>query len=201
MKRTAIARAVESLAAVLIALRLSPLMAMLLGCLGALLLAAFVFVIRAVDGPDLIEQPPNAEWRLPNLAAAAHNQAKPASADVQTLTRPIFAKSRRPSPKSQEAESERSDPTAPPPAGLALAAIAKFRNVEQAFIVANSFPEGKWLGVGEQVEGWTIADMNRFELTLKNGERSVRLQLYPTDPQPPPKPRSAPEPQDPPEPQ
>lgn len=173
---------VKSLAAISIALRLSPLSATLLGCLGALVVATSVFAVRAVDGPDLVERPSNSEWRLPMLAAAARAQSKPASVDVQTLTRPIFAKSRRPSPKSQEAEPERSDPGAPPPAGLALAAITKFRNVERAFIAANSFPEGKWLGVGEQVGGWTIADMNRFELTLRNGERSLRLQLYPTDP-------------------
>jgi hypothetical protein len=103
-----------------------------------------------------------------------------ASDDAQTLSRPIFWKSRRPRPIA--AKSDRGDgfagiPTAP--AGLSLGAIIKSGASARAFVVSGEDPEGRWLALGESVQGWTIAEVGESELKLVNGAQSARLQLYP----------------------
>ena len=162
--------------------RLSPLMLLLLGVLGVFVAFAAVLAIRSIDQPVAIatESVQRPDWRLPTLAASGPIRSKAASADVETLTRPIFAKSRRPvvaqAPQSEAGAKSSEDVS--PPAGLALAAITKFHGIKRAFIVSTSAPRGKWIDVGEQIEGWTIVDMEGSELTLKNNSRSARVRLY-----------------------
>jgi hypothetical protein len=165
-------------------------MAMLLAVLAALAAAAGAFALRAFVEPDAFATAVKTEWRPPAYAAGAPSQAKPASADAQTLNRPIFFKSRRPFAGAKKdaapAAAPRPEETAPPD-GLSLGGIAKFGREQRAFIVTRTEPEGKWFAAGETVDDWTVADIKGAELTLKNGSRTIRLQLYPHPaPEPPP---------------
>lgn len=176
---------VEPLAASLTRLRLSPLMAMLLFGLGVLVAGAALFAIGSIVEPAGVEPLAKPEWQLPKLAASAPSPVPPVDADQQTLTRPIFAKSRRPSPKANaSARPELSDVPTPPPPGLALSAIAKFRDVKRAFIVTSSAPDGQWVAIGEPIDGWTVVDVHSLEVTLSSGGNNVQLKLYSDEPPP-----------------
>lgn len=172
-------RAAKSLSEALIALRLSPLMAVLLCGLALLVLGAASFAVRAAVEPVATAAAPKSEWRLPKPVVGAASRMKPASADVQTLARPIFSRSRRPQAPQANVQQAAKTPPSPPPVGLSIRAIAGTRLDARAFVASRSFPDGKWHRVGEQIEGWTISDMQGSELTLTNGARSFRLQLYP----------------------
>ncbi|WP_400766856.1 hypothetical protein [Methylosinus sporium] len=160
-------------------LRLSPLAAMLLASLAAVDVAALAFALLAWIGPDESAPPAKSDWRPPSALSPASGPASLAREDAQTLSRPIFWKSRRPRPAV--AKSDRDGfagiPTAP--AGLALSAIVRSGGAVRAFVVSSDEPEGRWLTPGESVQGWTIAEVGELELKLVNGAQSARLQLYP----------------------
>lgn len=164
----------------LIALRLSPLAALLLCGLDLLALLAILFVAHAAVAPVVTAAAPKSEWRLPKFVAPDPHRAKLASSDVQTLARPIFSKSRRPLAERPNARLSKAPPSPPPAAPtVGLQAIVGSRSNGRAFLISRPFPEGKWYRVGEQIEGWTIADMQSSELTLTNNAHTVRLRLYP----------------------
>lgn len=172
----------ESLAARLAARRLSPLMSMSLAGLGALVAAAAIFDVSVMLGAGA-PVPPHLDWRPPAFVAPPPPQ-KPASADVQTLSRPIFSKSRRPSAaaaKPASSEAEKANPSAPPP-NVIVSAIVKFGPRTQAFVVSSTTPDGKWLAVGETVDGWSVDAIRSSEMVLKNGERTLTTPLYPEAP-------------------
>ncbi|CAN2533653.1 hypothetical+protein [Methylocapsa aurea] len=161
-------------------LRLSPLAVMLLALLAALDVAAFAFALLSVIGPDDAASPTKSDWRPPSVLASASGRTAIARDDAQTLSRPIFWKSRRPRPIA--AKADRGDgfagiPSAP--AGLSLEAIVRSGASVRAFVVSGEDPEGRWLTLGEAVQGWTIAEVGELELKLVNGAQSARLQLYP----------------------
>lgn len=164
------------------ALRLSPLRVMLFGCLGAWVGFAAAFAIRSIDQPVAIATEPlqRSDWRSPTLAASAPMRSKLPGADVETLKRPVFAKTRRPAPSAAPQADAGAQPMEDnaPPLGLTLVAITKFSGVARVFIVSTSTPQGKWIDSGEQIEGWTVEGVQGSELTLKSGSRSVRLRLY-----------------------
>ncbi|WP_024880720.1 hypothetical protein [Methylosinus sp. LW3] len=160
-------------------LRLSPLAAMLLASLAALDVAALAFALLAWIGLDESAPPATSDWRPPSVLSSASGPAPLAREDAQTLSRPIFWKSRRPRPAV--AKSDRDGfagiPTAP--AGLAVSAIVRSGASVRAFVVSSDDPEGRWLIPGETVQGWTVAEVGELELKLVNGAQSARLQLYP----------------------
>jgi len=161
-------------------LRLSPLAAMLLALLATLDLAASAFALLSLIGPDDGASRPKMDWRPPSFVSPASGRAATASDDTQTLSRPIFWKSRRPRPiagKPDRGDGFAGIPTAP--AGLLLGAIVKSGASVRAFVVSGEDPEGRWLVLGETVQGWTIAEVGQSELKLVNGAQSARLQLYP----------------------
>ncbi|MBG0808319.1 hypothetical protein IY145_02880 [Methylosinus sp. H3A] len=161
-------------------LRLSPLAALLLASLAALDLAASAFALLSLIGPDEAASPPKTDWRPPSFVSPASGRAAAASDDTQTLSRPIFWKTRRPRPtaaKPDRGEGFAGIPSAP--AGLSLAAIVRSGASVRAFVVSGEDPEGRWLVPGESVQGWTIAEVGEVELKLVNGAQSARLQLYP----------------------
>jgi hypothetical protein len=163
--------------------RLSPLMAMTLASLACAFLLAALFAAYALFGPERGDAETAApEWRPPKLAIVELDPPKPASADVQALSRPIFAKKRRPSARAlaRDFGSVGSDGG---PSGVAIAAIVKAGGTEKAFVTSSQTPEGEWKTVGDTIESWTIEAIVPDSVILKNGAQAVRLRLYPDQPQ------------------
>jgi len=161
-------------------LRLSPLAAMFLALLAMLDVVAFAFALLSLIGHDDASPPAKSDWRPPSVLSPASGRAAMASDDAQTLSRPIFWKSRRPRPiaaRADHGDGFAGIPSAP--AGLSLAAIVRSGSSVRAFVVSGEDPEGRWLAPGEAVQGWTIAEVGELELKLVNGAQSARLQLYP----------------------
>lgn len=165
----------------LAAARLSPLMAGTLGVLALAAICAAGFAAFALLGPQYQESLSNApEWKPPTLAAVELAPPKPASADAQSLSRPIFSKNRKPAPRTSATALVDPSLAAPvvAPAGLSLAAVVRHGGVASAFLLSASAPEGEWKKIGEKIESWTVAAITDLEVTLKNGDQSVQLRLF-----------------------
>ncbi len=160
--------------------RLSPLMTGALALLLALLAAAAGFAAYAVFAPDNAPQAAAmAEWKAPLPAVVALGEPKPASADVQTLSRPIFDKNRRPAKKGAAAVTA---PTtvAESPVGVLVTAIVKHDGKSHAYIVSGA--TGDWKDIGDKVDSWSVDAITADEVTLNNGAASARLRLYGAEP-------------------
>jgi hypothetical protein len=129
---------------------------------------------------DRIETDFRADWRAPLFEQSKSGAPRPENAVPQTLTRPIFSKTRRPfiakgnPPELREAQ----EPLVPPP-GLMLLGVVKHKAGQSAFIVSSSTPKGKWCGIGDGVDGWKVTLVQDLEITLQSGARTVQLSLYP----------------------
>lgn len=159
---------------------LSPLSLMLLGALATTTLAAGLFALYALLGPDGSDKVPAApDWTPQTLAIVELDPPKPASADVEALSRPIFSKSRRPSPKAAKTPDVANIvETAAAPTGLTVSAIVKRKIASQAFVVSMDTPEGAWRKVGDTIDSWTVTSIEPDRVILKNGGRTTKLQLY-----------------------
>ena len=149
-----------------------------LSALAVCIAGAGAFALSALCSPSIDAAAPAtalSAWRAPRMAATGKASAKPAVYGDETLTRPVFAKSRRPFKGDKPGKQETA--AAQAPAGMALRAVVGFGGKRRAFIVTSALAEGQWLGVGEALEGWTIAEMDRAFVTMKNGERSARLEI------------------------
>jgi hypothetical protein len=185
-------------------LQLSPLAAMLLAALSATTLATGLFALYAMLGPTGADDGPAApEWKPPTLAIVPLDPPKPAGADVETLSRPIFSKARKPAPKSLMATAETNLSAAPQT--LSVSAIVRNKKTKQAFFVSSDAPEGSWRKIGDTVDSWTIKAIEPKEVVLQNGEQTTKVKLYadppPADaaaalaePKPPPQAQPLPEP-------
>jgi hypothetical protein len=186
----------EALAIPLQQAHLSPLRAMVLAFLGlstfvSALFAAYAFLGSLGSNAD-VKAP---DWAPPTLAVGELDPPKPPNEDVETLSRPIFTKSRRPSPKAAAPQvAPETGPISETPSGVSVSAIVKNRDGAQAFIVSPESPDGAWKKIGDTVDSWTIATIAGAEITLKNGERAAKLKLYaeeqaqPAPPEQPPQP-------------
>lgn len=159
-------------------LRLSPLMAMILCALCVVDAGAALFALGSIFAPLAAPPQLEPEWRLPGAASSAPRQGARTSAGEQTLARPIFSKSRRPF-AAPPVETQSKIEEAPVAAtGLSVTAIVKTGGVKRVLIVSSAEPEGKWALEGERLEGWTIAEVRDFDVTLRNGQNVVQLKLY-----------------------
>ena len=168
------------LAAFAKAKRLSPLMLAALCLLSLTTTLSALFLLRALLGWGEPETLATAEWRAPSASLAASLPAAAAPADTQTLTRPIFVKSRRPPAKSAETAMSKDRP-GPPPA-VTVQAIVLSNGASRAYLAAQGKADGDWYGVGQLVEGWTISEIRASELTVKSSEQTATLSLYPATP-------------------
>ncbi len=147
------------------------LCALAVSCAGAAWFAA-----QSLRDP-LADSPPDdvRAWRPPIFSLDMVNGSKKARPDEATLARPVFFKSRRPfgGPERPAAAAAAS----PPPAGLSLRAVVGFGGETRIFLVAPAFAEGKWFAVGETLDGWTIKEASEGVVTLRNGERTSKLEF------------------------
>jgi hypothetical protein len=162
--------------------RLSPLMLATLSLLSVTTTLSALFFLRALIGWNEAAPLEKADWRPPSASFLNPSPSPPPPADNHTLTRPTFAKSRRPTPKV--AGTAAPENRAGPPPALSVQAIVLSKGAWRAFLVGQGGADGDWRLVGESVEGWTVAEIRASELTLKNGERTAVLSLYPETPAP-----------------
>ena len=160
--------------------RLSPLMLAALCSLSVTTTLSAFFLLCALMGWGDPESLATAEWRPPSAALTASLPASFSATDTQTLTRPIFAKSRRPAAKSAETVTPKNSAGSPPP--LTLQAIVLSNGASRAYLAAPGNANGDWYGVGQLVEGWTISEIRASELTVKSDEQTATLSLYPATP-------------------
>jgi hypothetical protein len=158
-------------------LQMSPLSAMLLAGLSAVALITGLFALYAILGPTGVDDGPAApEWKPPTLAIVPLEPPKPANVDVEALSRPIFSKSRKPSPKAAAAPSETNLSAAP--GTMSVTAIVRDKNTSRAFLISSDAPEGAWRKIGDTVENWTVTAIAPREVILRSGDQSAKLPLY-----------------------
>jgi hypothetical protein len=159
--------------------RLSPLMGALLGVLFSSTSMAAYYACHAILSPLATDPAAKSEWRAPTALAVSAAVSVSDRTDTQTLTRPIFSKSRRPSTRDdqQGVAGAAPAPAAPLPSGLGLKAIVVHGDAKSAFMVCDSFPDGKWMKAGETIQSWTISAIHTLHVVLKSGERSSQLTI------------------------
>ena len=118
------------------------------------------------------------DMRLPDLAEDDGAPVKSAGSQMQTLERPIFSATRRPA-RSGQITKDGAATDASPPQGMRLVGSIGFDRHWRAFIVSDSKQAGQWFGVGDSIDGWTVADIESSIVILKNGAQSIELPLYP----------------------
>jgi hypothetical protein len=154
--------------------------------------AAALFVWRAFSGAEAADRPPPGS--APSIVPAALSDAPITrqGEDSETLARPLFWKSRRPSQAGFRPANEPSH--APAPADLKLHAIIGFNYSNRAFVTSRAAADGKWLSVGETFESWTVDSITSHEIALRQDVDLLRVGLdydevaAPAAPSPPPQP-------------
>jgi hypothetical protein len=157
-------------------LRFSPLMSMTLAALLLVNLTGAFALWQALLPGSPGDAAPNAEWRAPRLPQADAATKTDGDAYPQTLSRPLFSKSRQPSVVKSAAAAPA---LAAASSDLRLAAVVFSDDTHRAFVISASTPGGKWVALGDDIDGWTIARMQSEFVVLQNGDASVALKLYP----------------------
>lgn len=164
--------------------RLSPLSAILLALLSAVTVGTALFAAAALLWP--VSSSGGAavpDWTPPTLAVVELDPPKPPSADVETLSRPIFSKTRKPSPKAAVAVDAANISEAP--TGVVVTAIVRNKKVTQAFMISTEAPDGAWRKEGDQVDSWTLHKILPAEVVLQSGDRLTKVKLYTPPPETP----------------
>jgi hypothetical protein len=153
--------------------RLNRLKIIVLAGLAALDVFAAAFLWRGFagegDNGGLVARPVLANVRMNPLEYVT----PPRGDDTETLARPLFSKSRRPSPPPEAPA--KGEIHTPPPAGIKLNAVILFGRSARAFITSNALIAGKWLAVGETFENWTADSIETHEVALHQGARLIRV--------------------------
>jgi hypothetical protein len=157
--------------------RLSPIMLASLALLATTTALSAFFLLAALIGWGDPEAATIADWRPPAVSLSASSPSAASAVDTQTLSRPVFAKSRRPS--LQPAASTVSNLGSGPQPMLGVEAIVFSSGGPRAYLVSQGAASGDWYVVGQLADGWTVAEIRPSELVLKSGERSATLSLYP----------------------
>jgi hypothetical protein len=146
------------------------------------------YAIWMMPLPDLNSRP-IAEWSpdLVPLGDPANGQTKQNSF-VQTFARPIFTPTRRPFvPKVAEAPA--GEPAAlptPEPQSSAsydarqfsLRGILISGRTRRALIASPESPDGIWVGVGTEIMGWKVANVDQNGVKLEARGQSAEIKLY-----------------------
>jgi hypothetical protein len=158
--------------------------------LGGLVAANIAAGYAAFSGPGLSQQPKakvQSNWQLPTLGIKPTSRLAPVEVFTQTLARPIFDKSRRPFAPPKPVEPVRPveaaqlepvvvAPPAPDPV-LTLGAIARSAKGAKVYISSKSRPSGKWFELGDVVDDWRIAKINRDGIDVENTGRMLSINL------------------------
>jgi hypothetical protein len=158
-------------------LSISPLWTLWLITLSIVTLGMGIFALRSILGRAGGEQAIAAlEWKPPSLAIVSLDPPKPANADLESVSRPIFSKSRKPALKTTYADSPANAAT--DTGALSVTAIVLNKKILQAFIISSDAPEGAWRKIGDTVDTWSIAAIAPKEVVIQNGGQKKVLPLY-----------------------
>ena len=164
-------------------LRISPLWAIWLGTLSTLTLGVFLFALHAMigrtEGDNSTAVP---EWKPPSLNIVALDPPKLVSADVESLSRPIFSKFRKPAPKVSSAITQVNGSGGAEV--LTVTAIVIDKLTRQAFFISPDSPDGAWRKIGDTVDTWTITAITPKEVILQSGGQTTISKLYANIPAP-----------------
>lgn len=167
--------------------RLSPLSAILLAALSAIAAGTALFAVAALLWPaNWNSGAAVPDWNPPTLAVVELDPPKPPEADTEALTRPIFAKTRKPGPKKAAPAAAAPTTMTDAPTDLVVTAIVKNKKIAQAFVTSSETPEGAWRKVGDTVGGWTLHKILHAEVEFQNGDQLARVKLYTPPPEPAP---------------
>ena len=162
-------------------LRISPLSTITLAGLSTIALLCLGFALHALFGDSGVDDnSTTAEWKPPTLDILALDAPKPASSDIEALSRPIFSKNRKPAPKAAGTPASESAPALAD--SLSITAIVQNKKSAQVFMVSPDAPEGAWRKIGETVNFWTITAIKSKEVFLKNGNQTAKVELYANPP-------------------
>lgn len=114
------------------------------------------------------------EWRPPSLTQIDAETNRPAAVYPETLSRPIFSKTRR----QAVVQAATAPVVAAPAPNLKLLAIFSSESARRVFIVSASSPKGRWTELGDSVDGWTITEMQPAFIVLRNAGSSINFKLY-----------------------
>jgi hypothetical protein len=125
------------------------------------------------------DQPPGPPASVPKLP-----KPKPITAYRQTMTEPVFFKSRAPYVAPPPAPPPIPKPVAvPPPApvdpGLVLGGVVIMDHAKKAYIFNKADSRGAWLSEGESMLGWQVESIDAMTARLHQAGRHIELQLYP----------------------
>ncbi len=164
-------------------MQLSPLSAIVVAVLAATTFATALFALYAIFGPmDSDSEAKAPDWTPPTLAAIELDPPKPPSADVESLTRPIFSKNRKATPKTAATPTDMTA-VSDAPSGLSVTAIVRHKTTARAFLISTDTPTGAWRQVGDLVDSWTVTSITPSEVVLQSGGQFSKVKLY-TDPPP-----------------
>lgn len=159
-------------------MQLSPLSAIALVFLSAIFSGTAIFALYAIVGPLNPDSGAGApDWTPPALTVVELSAPKLASADVESLSRPIFSKNRKPLRKTDSASAWAATPSNAP-TDLIVTAIVRHKKAAQAFLFSAGSPQGAWRKVGDAVDAWTVASITSAEVILQSGAQSAKVKLY-----------------------
>ena len=162
------------------------------------ILAACLLVASAGLGftvYDELAAPPVASAPVPlasaaaagSRAAAAPFAMPPLETYAEVTARPLFMPTRRPAPL-QAASADRVDAQA-----LVLVGVILAQNGNAALIGRANLPGARRVIVGEEIEGWTLAEIHSDRVLIRSGNTQAELRLKDRKPgQPPPRPAAPP---------
>jgi hypothetical protein len=120
-------------------------------------------------------------WRAPTTARLQIGSlAKSNASYEETLSRPIFSRSRRPQNLEETGELQADNALSEPE--FSVAAVVQYNGIRRVFVIGGDAPEGAWRSAGEKIEGWTISEVTRSDLELTGGGKVKRVGLYPWGP-------------------
>lgn len=108
----------------------------------------------------------------------------------ETLTRPLFSRSRRkfippqkpkpaaPTPvQAVQATAQHSQPVAPPPSDLILIGIS-LRNDQSSALMSKGPGNNVWVSTGDEIAAWKVSEIDANSVRLTHGGRETFLYLY-----------------------
>jgi hypothetical protein len=165
-------------------IRIAPLAAV--GLLALVALNAWLLTVLAADiaSDDQAAIGKRVDW-APNFSITADGVAvrKPVDAYSETLTHPVFFKTREPyvapPPPPPPKVVAASPPVVDP--GLVLGGVFINRDIKKAYLFSKTDPRGTWVSEGENFLGWKVQSVDRAAVRLQQQDRTIEVLLYPKD--------------------
>jgi hypothetical protein len=107
---------------------------------------------------------------------------KPFNSYPETLTHPVFHKTRAPYTPPPPAPLPTAMTAATPvivDPGLVLGGVTMDGALKKVYLFSKGNPEGAWVSEGEAFLGWTVQCIDSSTAKLKQGGRTLSLDLYP----------------------